>query len=265
MLTASFDRYQRGESVIHTLDPRVKVVIAVLFIVSNVFLPDGAWVAFAITWALTLLAGRLARLALTSLLKRSLVALPFALAAVTIIFTHPGETLAAWHVGRWTITATDAGLMRFASIMLRSWISVQMALLLAATTPFPDLMHALRHLRVPAALITIISFMYRYLFVLTDEAGRLMRARAARSAETPSGQGGGSLLWRARTAGNMVGQLLLRSVERSERVYKAMAARGYRGHFLTMNPHVMTRRDWSACFLALACLTATQLIGRLLR
>jgi len=263
MVTASFDRYQRRESIIHGLDPRAKVVITVLFIGSNVFLPDGAWPAFASAWALALLAGRLARLALASLLKRSLVALPFALAAVTIIFTHPGETLVAWQIGERTITATDAGLVRFASIMLRSWISVQMALLLASTTPFPDLMHALRHLRVPAALITIISFMYRYLFVLTDEAGRLMRARAARSARLGAGQGGGSLLWRARTAGNMVGQLLLRSVERSERVYHAMTARGYRGHFLTMNPHVMAARDWLACFVAGAWLIGAQLIGRM--
>ncbi len=237
-------------------------MITVLFIVSNVFLPDGAWLAFAGAWALVLLTGRLARLALASLLKQSLVALPFALAAVTIIFTYPGESLATWQIGGWTITATDAGLVRFASIMLRSWISVQMALLLASTTPFPDLMHALRHLRVPSALITIISFMYRYLFVLADEAGRLMRARAARSARLAAGQGGGSLLWRARTAGNMVGQLLLRSVERSERVYNAMAARGYRGHFLTMSPHTMTTRDWLACSLAVAWLACTQFIGR---
>lgn len=262
MHTASFDRYEQGESVIHLLDPRVKVVITVLFIVSNVFLPDGAWVAFGLAWALILLAGRLARLALVSLLKRSVVALPFALAAVTIIFTHPGETLSAWQIGGLTVTATDAGLVRFASIMLRSWLSVQMALLLAATTPFPDLMHALRHLRVPAVLITIISFMYRYLYVLTDEAGRLLRARAARSARPAAGEGGGSLLWRARTAGNMVGQLLLRSVERSERVYHAMAARGYRGHFLTMNPHVMGARDRLAFVVASVWLVCAQILGR---
>lgn len=262
MVTASFDRYEQRESVIHHLDPRAKVVITVLFIVSNVFLPDGAWIAFGLVWALILLAGRLARLALVRLLMRSVVALPFALAAVTIIFTHPGETLATWQIGGLTVTATDAGFVRFISIMLRSWLSVQMALLLAATTPFPDLMHALRHLRVPAVLITIISFMYRYLYVLTDEAGRLLRARTARSARLPAGKGGRSLLWRARTAGNMVGQLLLRSIERSERVYQAMAARGYRGHFLTMTPHVMSARDWLAFLVAGLLLVCVQMVGR---
>lgn len=262
MYSAAFDRYEQRESVIHRLDPRVKVVITLLFIVSNVFLPDGAWIGFGLGWALILLTGQLARLALVQLLKRSLVALPFALAAVTIIFTHPGETLATWQIGSLTVTATDAGFVRFISIMLRSWLSVQMALLLAATTPFPDLMHALRHLRVPAVLITIISFMYRYLYVLADEAGRLLRARAARSGRLPAGEGGGSLLWRARTAGNMVGQLLLRSVERSERVYHAMAARGYRGHFLTMTPHVMAARDWLAFLVAGVWLVCAQIIGR---
>jgi cobalt/nickel transport system permease protein len=48
------------------------------------------------------------------------------------------------------------------SILIRSWLSVQMAILLVAVTRFPDLIHALEHLRVPAVLTTIIAFLYRY-------------------------------------------------------------------------------------------------------
>ena len=95
-----------------------------------------------------------------------------------------------------------------------------MAILLTATTPFPDLLHALRHLRVPPVLVAIIAFMYRYLFVLADEAERLLRARAARSAGLPGG--GGRRVDRLAGARrrHMAGQLFLRSYERSDRVYQ---------------------------------------------
>jgi cobalt/nickel transport system permease protein len=57
---------------------------------------------------------------------------------------------------------------------------------------------------------------------------------------------GGSLLWRAQVTGNMVGQLFLRSYDRSERVYQAMLARGFDGRFLAANPHQMRAHDWWA-------------------
>jgi cobalt/nickel transport system permease protein len=115
--------------------------------------------------------------------------------------------------------------------MVKSWLSVQAALLLAYTTPFADLVDALRALRVPAIIVSIISFMYRYLAVLTDEAGRMKRARHARSAAAPQGRSGGSLVWRAKVTGAMVGSLFIRAYERSERIYAAMLARGFSGTF----------------------------------
>jgi len=259
----TFDRYESKESFIHLLDPRPKVVVTVLFIISNVILPDGAWLAFLLAWSFVLSVNWLAKLTIGYAFKRSFIALPFALAAVTSIFTLPGQPLVEFTLGPWHLVATDAGAIRFASIVIRSWLSVQMAILLTATTQFPDLMHALRHLRVPQLIVAIISFMYRYLFVLADEAMRLIRAREARSARLASGSGGGSLLWRARVAGNMVGQLFLRSYERSDRVYNAMLARGYTGHFQTLNPHLMTVRDWVMGGAAIAALIILQLVGHL--
>jgi cobalt/nickel transport system permease protein len=147
--------------------------------------------------------------------------------------------------------------------VIRGWLSVQLAILLTATTRFPDLMHALRHLRVPPILVAIVSFMYRYLFVLSEEATRLLRARDARSARVPALRGGGSVVWRARVAGNMAGQLFLRSYERSDRIYSAMLSRGYAGQLLTLNPHRMRPRDWSAAALASVVLLLLQWIGHL--
>lgn len=264
MHASTFDRYLFRTSRIHDLDPRVKVMVTLIFIVANVLLPDGAWLAFALAWLLIMGAALLARIQPGYVVKRSFVVIPFLLAAVTVMFTLPGNAVASFPLGSRTLTITDAGLVRFLSILVRSWISIQMAILLTATTQFPDLMHALHHLRVPKILITIISFMYRYLFVLVDEVIRLLRAREARSARPAGSSGpGGTLWWRARTAGSMVGQLMLRSFERSERVYAAMVARGYSGEMLTMNPHVMTGSDWLYATVALLLITAVQLIGRL--
>lgn len=262
----TFDRYESRQSVIHRLDPRVKVVVTVLFIVANALLPDGGWLAFLAAWALLLFVSGAAQISLGSLLKRSLIVGPFLLAAVTVVFTLPGNALAHWQLGPWTVTPTDAGWLRFISIVIRSWLSVQMAILLTATTQFPDLIHALHHLRVPNILVSIISFMYRYLFELANEAGRLLRARESRSAVPLGANGrssGGSIFWRAKVAGHMIGQLLLRSFERSDRVYNAMVARGYNGRLLTMNPHEMKSSDWLLGGAGLAAILLIQLVARL--
>lgn len=258
----TFDRYEARESLIHHLDPRVKVVATVLFIVSTALLPDRAWLAFLLSWGVVLFVNIQAGLGFNYSLKRSFVALPFALPAITLIFTVPGQSLFSLSLGPWELTATDAGFIRCASIVVRSWLSVQMAILLVATTQFPDLMHALRHLRVPPLLTAVVSFTYRYLFVLSDEVLRLLRARESRSARLPGYRSGGSIPWRARVAGNMAGQLFVRSYERSDRVYNAMLARGYDGQFLTLNPHVMRLYDWLFGLAAGVVLLIIQIIGR---
>ncbi|MCB0078323.1 MAG: cobalt ECF transporter T component CbiQ [Anaerolineales bacterium] len=261
-MSALLDRFISVDSPIHRLDPRVKLLATVGFIVGNVLLPDGAWLAFAAAWLLTLWISAFARLGVGFALKRSFIALPFMLAGFSVVFATPGREIAQWTPLGLDLRVTDAGVVRFISIMLRTWLSVQMAILLTATTDFPALTHALRHLKVPAVLVSIIAFMYRYLFVLVEEAQRLLRARASRSAVLPGQKGGGGLLWRAKVAGNMGGQLLVRSMARADRVYMAMQARGYRGELLTMTRHTMQRRDWQAAALMLLLLAAVQLVGR---
>jgi cobalt/nickel transport system permease protein len=209
------------------------------------------------------MANAISDLGITFTLKRSLIALPFALIAITVLFSIPGNPLTTFHFLFWDLTITDAGLLRFLSILVRSWLSVQMAILLVGTTRFPDIVHALEHLRVPSILTTIIAFLYRYLFVLADEVFRLLRAREARSAAMPGVRSGGSVAWRARVAGNMAGQLFLRSYERSDRVYNAMLARGYTGHLNTINPHELRRIDYIVTAVVLFALLLLQWIGRL--
>jgi cobalt/nickel transport system permease protein len=255
------DQYHHLESRVHELDPRVKVLIAVAFILSNAILPDGSWLAFALAWFALLLANELSDLGLGFTLKRSLIALPFALVAVSAIFSPNGEPLAVWDLGFAKLVPTDAGLIRFISIMLRSWLSVQMAILLVATTQFPDLIHALEHLHLPRTLTTIIAFLFRYLFVLSNEVFRVLRARDARSAGLPGIKPGGGLSWRIRTTGSMAGQLFTRSYERSDRIYQAMVSRGYTGHIRTLNPHQMVRTDWLALVCSGVVIALIQLVG----
>ncbi len=258
----AFDRFHEADSPIHRLDPRVKVVVTIAFILSNSLLPDGAWLAFTLTWLAGLFLNWASRLGVGFTLRRSFIALPFALAAITAIFAIPGEPLGEWQIGSLTLIPTDAGLLRFVSIVIRSWLSVQAAILLVATTRFPDMIHAFEHLRIPRVLTTIIAFLYRYLFVLTDEVFRLLRARQARSAAVEGYRSGRSLWWRARTAGNMTGQLFLRSYERSDRIYNAMLARGYTGQLRTLHPHAMQSRDWLFSALSMFAILIFQLIGR---
>ena len=235
------------------LDPRTKILLTIAFIVSAVLLPDGAWRHFAAFWGLMMISIAFSKITLRYVLTRSIIAFPFAL---------PGKPVLAIQAGTWTLTVSDAGLMRFLTILLRSWLAVQATVLLTATTQFPDLVHALRHLRMPVLLTSIISFMYRYLFVLADEAMRLLRARESRSARAGKEASRPGLGWQARVAGGMIGQLFLRSFDRSDRVYNAMVARGYTGKLLTMNPHHLQRTDWLTLAFGLLSLILILINGR---
>lgn len=195
--------------------------------------------------------------------RRSLIAAPFLLAALPLVFTRPEDPLARFALGPLTLTLSGEGLRIFATIAAKSWVSVQAALLLAFTTPFHELVDGLRQLRLPRIMIAIISFMYRYLAVLAEEATRMRRARAARSAVAAGGRAGGTLLWRARVTGSMVGSLFLRSYERSERIYAAMQARGFEGEFRHMHSRSLRTNEIALLASVLLLLAAFALIAHL--
>jgi cobalt/nickel transport system permease protein len=96
------------------------------------------------------------------------------------------------------------------------------AVLLGATTSFPDILHGLERLRAPRLLVVIAGFMYRYVFVIADEARRMRAALAARAYRPRH-------LGQVAALGRMVTALFLRSYERGERVYLSMLARGWSG------------------------------------
>lgn len=225
------DRYIPRHSPAHRADPRLKIVLIVALVMGIALLPVGAFGAYLVVWLVLVAASAFARLGPLRLVRGSWVVLPFVLVAVPLLFTRPGEPILSFGLGPLELTITDTGLVDVLTIVAKSWLSVQAALLLAYTTPFAALVDALRALRVPAIIVSIIAFMYRYLAVLVDEATRMSRARLARSAAAPDGRSGGSVAWRARVTGAMVGSLFIRAYERSERIYAAMLSRGFQGHF----------------------------------
>lgn len=253
------DQYQFRRSVVHGLDPRVKVVLALCVILAVGLLPEGAWAGFGFVFLLLLSAAVLSKLGPFFTVRRSYIALPFMLAALAVPFTVPGPTLLELPLLGWKVSAP--GLIRFFSVLLRSWLAVQFAILLTTTTRFPDLLWALGALGVPGPLVSTIGFMYRYLFVLADEANRMLRARSARSVGPREGVGP-SVLWQGRVAGAMAGSLFLRALERSERIYGAMLARGYDGKMRSLQAFHMRGRDWGVLAAVGLALSLMLLISR---
>jgi cobalt/nickel transport system permease protein len=192
--------------------------------------------------------------------RAAVIALPFTLAAFPLIFTVQDQVFAAVALGPVHLTISAEGLRRFLTITAGSWLSVQVALLLAFTTPFHDLIDGLRGLRLPRILVAIVSFMYRYMAVLGDESSRMTRARDARSAGEGPGTGG-SIRWRATVTGRMVGSLFLRAYERSERIYAAMQARGFEGEFRNLHARPLARAEIAGLIVVLCLLTLYEVIA----
>ena len=258
------DPYRHRTSLVHALDARVKLVLAVAFIVTTALARPGAWPVYVLLFAVVLSAILLSELGVGFVMKRAVLAAPFALAAAPLMFTTPGDALASLPLGPWTLTLSGPGLARFASVALKSWLSVQMAVVLASATPFPELLAAMRSLRLPKLLVAVIGLMWRYLFVLVDEVLRLMRAREARSGQADGSRAGGSLAWRARVTGGMAGNLMLRSFDRSERIYAAMAARGYDGEVRGMERPPISGSAWAILAGGLLLLALILLLGLVL-
>jgi cobalt/nickel transport system permease protein len=258
------DPYRHSHSLVHQLDGRVKFVLAVAFILTCSLTPVSAWAVYILLLALILSIEILSTLGVRYVLKRALLATPFVLAALPVIFTVEGTKLFSLPLGAWTLTVSVEGLERFISIAFKSWLSVQAAIVLAATTPFPELLQAMRAVGIPRLLVAMFGLTWRYIFVLVDEALRLMRARAARSGVSASDQKmkeGGGIVWRAQVTGGMAGSLFLRGIERSDRIYTAMLSRGYDGEVRLMPPLALSGVGKLVLFMGLLLLGALLLFG----
>lgn len=200
------ERWSRGSSVLHSLDARAKLitVVAVLAFIGTAH----AWNAqhFLFYAALAGIAVTASRLPVAGLLRRVAVILPF-----TFTFS-----LAAWF--------SSGDLTRAATLLSRSAVSAVFVILLSGVTSMPALLDAAGRLGAPRVLTTITQFLYRYLFLLLEQAVRVRQAALCR----------GGLRWDA--SAGAAAALFTASEERAERIHQAMLARGFAGRFLTLDP-----------------------------
>jgi cobalt/nickel transport system permease protein len=256
--------YANCHSIIHQLDARVKVIFTLAFIIFLSLTPFKAWPAYILFLTLILSVALLSRLGIGFVLMRALLALPFVLSAVPLIFSGPPPYVTVPVSQMFQVSYSPEGFGRFATIALKSWISVQAAILLAATTRFPDLLIAFKQLKVPKLFVAIIGLMWRYLFVISEEVTRMLRARSSRSATAPgTHHAGGTLVWRARVTGGMAGSLFLRSLERSDAVYAAMVSRGYNGELPPSETMILSRKDRRTLILGIWLLALLWVLGLL--
>jgi len=237
--------YVKRPSAIHQIDARVKLIFILVFIIFAGLLPDEAWAAYILDLSLILSLALASQVGYRVVFKRSLLVLPILLAALPLIFFGPKPHISIELVHDIELNISQPGSTRFLAITVKSWLCIQAAVLLAATTQFTDIVTAMKQLRVPVIFTSIIDLMWRYLFIMIEEAQCLLRARSSRSAhDHRSPFNLRFLIWQARMTGGMAGSLFLRSLERSDRVYAAMLSRGYCGELLPAERLPLSKENW---------------------
>jgi cobalt/nickel transport system permease protein len=241
------ETFSQGRSIIHRLDPRGRVVVAVAFAVliavSRRFGVLGAGLALAVIGA------AVARLPVRATLKRLRALNLFLLLFWLVVpLTTPGEALLALGPLRWSLP----GVLLAARLTLKANAIVLMLTVLVGTVETPTLGHALHHLRVPDKLVHLLLFTVRYIDLIHHEYGRLRAAMRVRGFRPRMS------VHTYRTFGNLVGMLLVRSFDRAERVVAAMKCRGFSGRFFLLTHFAFERRD---ALFAAASLVALLLLG----
>lgn len=226
------DAYIARSSRLHRLDARLKLQLVLVFLLTIGLLPQGAWGAYILLAAILAAAMLISHVPMKTLIKRSLmIELPFLLVLLPVLFRPGGQDLAVYQLANRAIIISEKGSMAFFSILIKSGLSIQAAVLLNAVTRPMDVLAGMRSLGYPRLLSAVLGLMWRYAYIIKHEAERMLTARAARSGQPKTGmkKTGGSITWRAHVTGSMLGSLFLRSLARSERVYQAMLSRGYDG------------------------------------
>ncbi|MGH9594059.1 MAG: energy-coupling factor transporter transmembrane component T family protein [Bryobacteraceae bacterium] len=218
------DRWSRGVSPLHGRDARAKLAALLVFLISLATTPPTDQLAFAGYAALLILAAAVARLPIPALSARAALVLPFS-ATFALLTWWSGDP------------------MRAVGLAEKSFLSGLAALLLVATTPLTRWTAALSAFRLPRTLILVIQFLYRYLFVVADQAQRMHRAAQCR-------HGLGKRPGRFQAAAGAVSVLFARSWQRADGVYHSMLARGFRGRFVPSSATPFRAAD--AIFLAAA-------------
>ncbi len=251
------DKYSDLDTPLHRLDARIKMLSAVALLVAIVVTPPrqpAEFILFALLLALFTL---ISRVPVMHIIKKSLILFPFILlVAIFLPFMKGGTTLWEGHFVV-PLRISQEGIYIFLNVVCKAYLALATMILLSATTPFIQILHAMQAFRVPRLVIMILSFMYRYIFLLIDEAERMLTAHEARRF--------GLRRQRNLTSfGQLVGVLFLRTYERGERIYQAMTSRGFDGTVRVMQRPRLTTTDGLLAALFLTLLAIIKVLGALL-
>lgn len=250
------DTLAAGDSALHRLDPRAKLITTLVFIVTVVSFDKytlSALVPFCLFPVVLISAGNLPA---RYIARKVLLVSPFAV--LIGIFNPLMDRGILFCMGPVCISG---GWVSFFSILLRFTLTVTAGLILIALTGFNAVCLALEKLGVPKPFVVQLLFLYRYIFVLTGEGARMVRARSLRSFGS-SGMG-------FKTYSSMIGHLLLRTLDRAQRIHLAMCCRGFDGHIRVSRSLKMGARDfgfmagWSLLFVVLRCYNIPMQLGAL--
>jgi cobalt/nickel transport system permease protein len=237
------------------LDPRAKVVGLFALIVVTGFVH--ALVPLVALYLLTLGLAMASHLPIGALVRRVWLSVPVAVGAITLpaalnVVTPGREALTLWHAHP-HLAITWPGMALAGLLTLRVGVAISLATLLTLTTPWNDLLRALRALFVPRLFVSVLAMTYRYLTVLLQTAGEMFTARRSRTLGRATNAEGRQFV------GRSIGTLFGKTLTLSEEVHAAMIARGFQGDMPTL-----TRLRWRAAdsLWALAVvITASLMLG----
>ena len=257
-------QYFPGNSIIHRLDPRAKIVGVLIYIVA-LFFAKGA-VSYGILFALLALCVAISRIAPSALLKglKPLLFIVAFTAILNIFYIKTGSVLASF----WGLTITADGLTTAAFMVLRIILLVSSTFLLTYTTApmaMTDgtemLLSPLKLLHVPVHdFAMMMSIAMRFIPILVEEADKIMNAQKARGADFESGK----LAERAKALLPLLVPLFVSAFRRADELAVAMESRCYHGGEgrTRMKTLKMSAVDWVFLLLCAALLAGIILLSR---
>ena len=234
------ESFARGTSVLHRLDPRLRIVsaalISILLAVSTAFSTLFAGLALAACLVLT------SRLPMMEVAKRLTVINLFNVILFLVLpVTYEGTPV--FHIGQ--LACTREGMLLASRIALKSNAILMIFVALIATMAIATMGHGLHRLHMPRKLVYLLLIAYRYVFVLEQEYQRLHTAIRIRGFIPKTN------LHTYKTYAYLFGMLLVRALTRAERVYHAMLCRGFKGKFYCIHQFSFSRTDrlWTVFLL----------------
>lgn len=203
-------------------DPRAKIITTFAFILTVASFDRYAVAALLPFGLFPVISAALGAVPFRLILRKLIIASPFAL---TIGLFNPFID----HTPMLVIYGIEisGGWLSFCSLMIRFVLTVSAALILVGGTGFHTVCVGLSQLGVPQVFTNQLLFLYRYTHVLSSEAARMNAARELRA----SGNRMGLAIY-----GSLLGHLLLRALERAQRIHLAMVSRGFNGKLHTSKP-----------------------------